>query len=171
MDYRYEDLSRLLTLYWKKKTKNNFEDNKIHRQFMNKCTNMEGKESQIERDQESRQLITEVRCEREQLRALAKRRNMSDKQWEKEKNRVGEDRLNFSQEQREKEQDRARENRLNLSEEQLKKSKTGVEKRGGILVKSNRRKSRTVRVFIGQHANPPYVVYMCTGMRPAVIQW
>ena len=51
---------------------------------MNKYTNMESKEREIERDRENSRRKSEVRRERERLRALANRRNLSDEQREKE---------------------------------------------------------------------------------------
>ena len=55
---------------------------------MNKSTNMESREKEIERDGENGRRRSEVRRERERLRALANRRNMSDEQREKEHERA-----------------------------------------------------------------------------------
>ena len=55
---------------------------------MNKSTNKESKEREIERDRENRRRRSEVRHERERLRALANRRNMSEDQTKKKQERA-----------------------------------------------------------------------------------
>ena len=77
----------------------NFDDNKIQSQSMNKSTNIESKEREIERDQESKRRRVELRRERERLRAQANRRNMNDEQRKKERDSAREKRQDFSEEQ------------------------------------------------------------------------
>ena len=57
---------------------------KTQSKFMNKSTNMESKE----RDRENRRRRSDVRRQRERLRALANRQNKSDEQREKEQERA-----------------------------------------------------------------------------------
>ena len=71
-----------------------FGDKKIRSQFMISYFNMSTNEEigqigerEIEREQESRRQKGDVRRERERLRALANRQNMSDEQREKQQDR------------------------------------------------------------------------------------